>query len=84
MKFGLRSLVAETKSLKPSFLTLSSKIIAKSPEFTIFKHILFIFARKIYIFENLAKNDAFRVFLEIIKNGLKYLVAVTPSIIVLI
>ena len=39
MKFGVRSLVEETKSLKSSFfLTLSSKIIAKTPEFKYFVH----------------------------------------------
>ena len=80
LKFGLRSLVAETKSLKSSFSHLSSKIIANSAEFTIFIHILVIFARKIYNILRIAKNDIFRVFLEIMKNVQKYLVGVTPSI----
>ena len=80
MKFGVRSLVAETKKLTSSFLTLSSKIIAKSPEFTFLNISCSPLQEISTYFENCHKL-CFRVFLEIMKNGLKYLVAGTPSIV---
>ena len=67
MKFGLRSLVAETKSLKSSFLTQSSKIIEKSPEFTVETYLIH-FCKKIIQILRIAKNYVSRVFLRIMKN----------------
>ena len=54
------------------FLTLSSKIIAKSPEFTFFKHILFIFARKNLHILRIAKTY---VFLRFSRNNEKWIYA---------
>ena len=61
MQFGVRSLVAEKKSLKSSFLTESSEIIAKSPKFNVLKHTLFICVKKSTYFE-ICKKIMFFVF----------------------
>ena len=50
MNLELGPLLQKRNRLNQVFLTLSSKIIANSPEFTIFKHIMFIIAIQIYIF----------------------------------
>ena len=79
MQFGVRSIVAEKKSLKSSFLTESSEIIAKAPEFNVLKHTLFICEKKSTYFE-ICQKLCFSCFFPNMKNGLKYFFALTLSI----
>ena len=78
MKYGVRSLFARAQSLKSTFSLFICGIFATSLEINVSQHILSIrrnqsFCISYFFFQ------VFRGFLEIMKNGVRYLVAMTPS-----
>ena len=84
MKYGFRSLVARTQSLKSSvscFICL--KLVGYSQHHlkSMFLNIFCPFVWEKSTLLSFVFFYVFRIFLEIMKNGLRYLVALTPSIV---
>ena len=79
VKFKLRSIVAETKALKSIFFSLKAVESLQNLLNSLFSNISCSFLQENLHSLRIAKFYVFCVFLEIMKNGLKHLVAVTPS-----
>ena len=77
MKYGVRSLFARAQSLKSTFSPFICGIFATSLEINVSQHILSN-RRNQYVCISYFFH-VFRVFLELMKKGVRYLVAMTPS-----
>ena len=80
MKFGVRFLVAETKSLNHFFLSLKAVNALHNLLNSMFSNISCSFVQEKSTCFWEVQEITFSCFLEILKNGLKYLVALTASI----